>query len=84
MTSYNYNNIHSISLKDEFDHAACLAARERIAAVKGVSNVRYLPQGCFGIDVHRIWVDIEPNSGAAGEISRMPEVRNIASGPNFK
>lgn len=78
------DNNYSISLKRDFDHAACLEARERIAAMRGVSNIRYLPQGCFGIDVHRLWVEIDPASDAPAKISRMDEVRAVAKGYVFK
>lgn len=78
------NNTHSVTLKDTFSHAACLDARRRIEAVKGVSSVSYLPQGCFGIDVYRMWVDIEPGSNAAEEIRKLAEVRAITKGFVFE
>lgn len=77
------NNNLSISLKDDFDHAACLAASARIQALPGVSNVRYLPQGCFGIDVYRIWAEVAPGSGAEEKIAAMPEVKAVARGYIF-
>lgn len=74
---------YSISLKDEFDVAACFDARARIGKVAGVTAMRALPQGCFGIDPHRLWVDVEPGSAAVDEIRRMPEVRIVKKGHNF-
>ena len=76
-------NTHSISLKDSFDQAQCLDTRARIAALPGVTNVHFMPEGCFGMDLRRIWADIAPGSAAADEIRKMPEVKAVKKGVNF-
>jgi len=79
----NASQTYSVSLKDEFDGAACLDARGRIGKVAGVTAMHSVPQGCFGIDFHRLWVDVEPGSSAIDEIRRMPEVKTVKWGLNF-
>ena len=79
----NPSQTYSISLKDEFDSAACLDVRQRIAALPGVTNVHFMPEGCFGIDVRRIWADIAPGSSAAKDIRKMPEIKAVKKGVNF-
>jgi hypothetical protein len=76
-------NRFSVSLKDSFDQAQCLDVRERIATLPGVTNVHFMPQGCFGIDLRRIWVDIAPGSIAAEQILKMAEVKAVKKGLNF-
>lgn len=74
---------YSVSLREEFDAAACLDARERIAKIAGVAATFSFPQGCFGIDPHRVWVDIEAGSAAVDELRRLPEVKTVKKGPQF-
>ena len=81
--SKNKTETYSISLKDEFDTAACLDVRARIGKIPGVTAMRSVPEGCFGIDMYRVWVDVAPGSAAIDEIHRMPEVRMVKKGHDF-
>jgi hypothetical protein len=76
--------ILSVTLKDEFNARQCFDASARIRGMKGVERAHHLPEGCFGVNSHKLFV---AHDGAgeelAKEIAKMPEVKSVRAGYNF-
>ena len=73
----------SVTLKEEFNDQQCMKAMEKIQKMDGVLNTHFLPQGCFGIDHHRLWVDYDSQHDISDKIIKMPEVKKVNPGHNF-
>jgi hypothetical protein len=73
----------SVTLKDEFNARQCFEASARIRGMKGVENAHHLPEGCFGINAHKLFVAHDGTGDVAKEIAKMPEVKSVKPGYNF-
>ena len=49
----------------------------------GVDRAYALPQGCFGIDAHKVWVHHDGTRDIRKQIEQMPEVQSVKPGYNF-
>ena len=63
-----------ISLKDEFNQQQCLDTMQRVQATPGVIAASFEPEGCFGLNLHKIFVVTQAGSQAPAKIAALPGV----------
>lgn len=66
-----------ISLTEQFNQQQCLDTMKNIQNTPGVVNASFQPEGCFGLNLHQIFVVTQAGSGAQKKIARMPGVTKL-------